>query len=82
MWCHHILLSDIILNKSHVDLDFGLSFNLWFNNISICTSYMKFEVSLSKIFFKKQTFYLVLDFLYSLSATDIKLNKVVKLKAD
>lgn len=51
MWCHHILLSDIILNKSHVDLDFGLSFNLWFNNIRICASYMKFEVSLSKILF-------------------------------
>lgn len=60
MWCHHILLSDIILNKSHVDLD--LSFNLWFNNKSICASYMKFEVSLSKIFFKKTNFLSCLRF--------------------
>lgn len=48
MWCHHILLSDIILNKSHVDLEFGLSFSLWFNNISICTSDVTFEFKKKK----------------------------------
>lgn len=37
MWCHHS-------NKSHIDLEFGFSLNLWFKNISIYTSYKMLEV--------------------------------------